>query len=324
LANKFLREFPQELALVPGGVFGFKATLLEAASRGDTKAMGQLAESMARPFYSPVQSFKENPAGTVLMWAMVGGTYAERLRAQVKASNEVERRALEAFADMMAEQRAGVRQGRSASPLHDQARAIQVRAAGQSARFQGMADEVAGKTGGRAVVVPTKTVENMVGKAMRTNPADPGAVLSEMKDVLRASIVMPDWESCKAAARELASRASEIDNSLIVPKESGYKGLHFTIDLGDGVRAEVQLHTEETYALAHGPEGTHGLYEGVRDVLHLPSDQVPPERRAQVDEYLRVVAPRYAAVKIPADVTSEVSSLRPSGPGSERWRRPTR
>jgi hypothetical protein len=307
LANKFLREFPQELALAPGGVLGFKATLLEAASRGDTKAMGELAESMARPFYPPVQSFRENPTGTVLMWAMVGGTYAERLRGQVRASNEVERRALEAFGDMMQEQQAAPR-------LQREARAIQARAAARLSQLQTVGQEVAEAVGGRLVVGPVKGIDRMVQKAWSTHRRDPSAALAGMKDVLRASLVVPDLPSYEAAARELARRAVAVDSSLLRPKTSGYQGFHVTIDLGGGVLAEVQLHTEATYALTHGAKGTHGAYEGVRELLPRDQEELSPSEQRAVLRFHRENRARYTvALGMPKQMRERISSLRSGG-----------
>jgi hypothetical protein len=258
LANKFLREFPQELALAPGGVLGFKATLLEAVSRGDTKAMGQLAESMARPFYSPVQSFKENPAGTVLMWAMVGGTYAERLRAQVKASNEVERRALEAFADMMAEQRreaqfSGLtvpdRAGREALKSAPVKTVVQ-RAQAMQRQLAAFGKRLAAQLPGAWWFGEAKSQESIELKVARKQEyGNPEYTHADLNDHIRGTVMVQDWAQAPEVIRKLRAAGFVPDGSVFTSMNDfgfmGAKGERLVGPLG----AEVQVWTPEGWEL---------------------------------------------------------------------------
>ncbi len=83
--QRFVRDLPQELALLTGGIVGFKANLMLSAVKGDEKAVGEMAKGFTRPFYSPQESFRENPAGAVVMWALVGGGAGWRAFKSVRA-----------------------------------------------------------------------------------------------------------------------------------------------------------------------------------------------------------------------------------------------
>ena len=117
------------------------------------------------------------------------------------------------------------------------------------AEKQPMLDEIsrriANQVGGR-VEGSAKTVRSIMNKVLRKRAKgqlDYNAYTP--KDHARTSIIVKSGEVFPRVIRELLAQGFEIeDTTETALNDFGYRGLHATRSLGDGINGEIQLHTE--------------------------------------------------------------------------------
>lgn len=124
-----------------------------------------------------------------------------------------------------------------------------------------------------------KSIGSIVGKVLR-KPL--GYTVADMKDHARAAIFLNDFSEAPAAARALRDRREFQGESTIEEplNQFGYRGLALTTAMGDGINAEVQLHTQASWRLK---QITDRIYRKYRGYWFRGELRLPPELRFQRD-----------------------------------------
>ena len=112
-----------------------------------------------------------------------------------------------------------------------------------------------------------KSIESMVNKVQRkreSGQSDYG-VLS-MKDHARAALLLQDLSQVPETIQKLKEHFPNLTGEVFLEtplNRSGYRGIHLTIDLGDGIRGEIQLSTPQAWAIK---KETDAIYEKWRNI----------------------------------------------------------
>lgn len=132
-------------------------------------------------------------------------------------------------------------------------------------QFHDALDQIAQQYAGRALS-SVKDPNTMARKILEhRNGSEPEYGLQDVGDSLRGAVVVQDEsqipQTAQAIENEVRNRGWKVTNTQDFfgrPGDTGYKGYHIDIEMPDGQKAEVQLHTPASWASARL---THPAYE---------------------------------------------------------------
>lgn len=147
-----------------------------------------------------------------------------------------------------------------AEELHRQAQAAQERLVGglhEAVDTLGFSVEDGG----------AKSVRSILDKVARKQAAgDGGYDLYTMKDHARAAVLTDRLDELPAAVVALKKRFPAMTGEAFLEQplnNTGYRGVHLTVPMGDGINAEIQIHTKETWRIK---KLTDAIYDKWRNV----------------------------------------------------------
>lgn len=95
-----------------------------------------------------------------------------------------------------------------------------------------------------------KSPESLVRKVMTKRESNPDYGLTSPKDHARGSIYLDSYRQVPQALEQILQRHpdAQVESTLENPlNHYGYRGVHVTFPLGDGITGELQLHTEQSW-----------------------------------------------------------------------------
>ncbi len=147
--------------------------------------------------------------------------------------------------------------------------------------FDNKLKQIAAKFNAEAVIPPTlKSIGRTVEKTVVTN----AGVFSRMKDILRGSIVVDSLADVEGVLNDVQSQFTiygEIKNRFSPPLPNGYADVLLNVDLGNNVRAEIQIHIPE---MIEAKEVAHPLYNDYRTIAENPKLKADPAKKAEADK----------------------------------------
>ncbi|MEN6581693.1 MAG: hypothetical protein ABFD54_04530 [Armatimonadota bacterium] len=165
--------------------------------------------------------------------------------------------------------------------------------------FKQLGDEIAGTVGG-TFGNGVKSIESLAAKVERKQVEKPEYNASTPKDHVRGKILIKDWSEAPTVIRELQRRGFAIENTIDQPmNEFGYRGLHSSVSLGDGVNGEIQVHTPESWALKLK---TDDIYQKWRNEDPIKLSKTNPER------YSEYISDRDASQRLWSDYWDSIGS----------------
>ena len=95
-----------------------------------------------------------------------------------------------------------------------------------------------------------KSEDSIVAKVYRKQAEKPGYYLDDLSDLAREAVIVDRPEQMVEVVRRLSGPEAELDVNLTKPmNQFGYRGIHVTRKMSNGLTAEVQIHTPESWAL---------------------------------------------------------------------------
>lgn len=167
------------------------------------------------------------------------------------------------------------------SEFYDKAGSLMPRVAEKQIQLEGIIDGIARSMGDNVVFWGAqKSLSSTALKMFRKNKE--GYI---PKDSTRASIGLSSFQEYPDAIMKLREQGFEVENTLDKPlNQLGYRGVHATKDLGDGIHGEVQLHTKDSWMLKES--WSDEVYRQWRLYEKDGKLQVPPEMREALDKDL--------------------------------------
>jgi hypothetical protein len=178
-------------------------------------------------------------------------------------------------------------------------------------RLDAIGSEIAAAAGGRWQGTP-KSVKSLVEKVTRKRRMGRSDYdIYSPKDHARGTITVARWDDVPTVLELLREQGFAIEVTIDQPlNQFGYRGINTTVALGDQINGEIQIHTEESWALK---KQTDELYNKWRDVLvdvdsidTIPADQAR-QMRDDIAECWSLWENYWATV--PEALKSAISSL---------------
>ncbi|MDJ0696921.1 hypothetical protein [Mastigocoleus sp. MO_188.B34] len=147
--------------------------------------------------------------------------------------------------------------------------------------FQKLIQEIAIKTGGQTKFAPLKGRKRTEEKIQ----ADYGGDASQVKDVLRASIIYEKFEQVELGLKELQQEGKivALKDRFKNPTESGYRDILLNVETENGIVAEIQLHLG---SILQAKKQGHALYKQQREIeakSRIENRPLTKEERLQYD-----------------------------------------
>ena len=117
-----------------------------------------------------------------------------------------------------------------------------------------------------------KSAESIANKVLRHK--NPEYTVYSMKDHARGVIFLNDFSEVPKVVKSLKEMNDSLTGEVSIEKplnESGYRGIHLVLDLGNNINGEIQLHTNESWKIK---KETDKIYEKWRDIDY---DDMTPE-----------------------------------------------
>ena len=117
-----------------------------------------------------------------------------------------------------------------------------------------------------------KSVSSIVNKVIRHN--NPEYTVYSMKDHARGVIFLNDFSEVSKVIKSLKKTDDSLIGEVFIEEplnESGYRGIHLALNLGDGINGEIQLHTRKSWKIK---KETDKIYEKLRNA---DKDKFSPE-----------------------------------------------
>jgi hypothetical protein len=118
-----------------------------------------------------------------------------------------------------------------------------------------------------------KSVDSIVNKVMRKNNSD--YTVNSMKDHARGVIYINDYSEVPKVLEALSKRAKLNGEEFITEplNNLGYRAVHLSTDLGDGINGEIQLHTRESWGIKEVTDGIYGRWRD-KDLAKLTPEEL--------------------------------------------------
>ncbi len=127
-----------------------------------------------------------------------------------------------------------------------------------------------------------KSVTSIVEKTLRRREEKPDYATDDIKDHVRGALIVKDYGQVQAVVNELARRGGwrpevHIDDAWNV---FGYRGIHFARSMGNGINAEVQIHTPESWKLKEWSDPIYRKWRQFTPVKLSAADAMTRQRYA--------------------------------------------
>lgn len=151
----------------------------------------------------------------------------------------------------------GIFQNRKAARVYDMAKAKQE-------SFDNIIKQVSQENGIGYINGGTKSVESMINKVNRKISNDPNYGFDSIKDHNRSAMLLNDFSEVSKVIDSIKSKIKLEGEAFIETplNNTGYRGIHLTTKLGDGINAEIQIHTKESWRIK---KETDKIYDKWRD-----------------------------------------------------------
>ncbi len=131
------------------------------------------------------------------------------------------------------------------------------------------------------------------------------------KDHARGTITVTRWEDVPTVLELLREQGFAVEVTVDQPlNQFGYRGINTTVALGDRINGEIQIHTEEGWAVK---KQTDDLYRKWRDDIEAVTNvqTLSPEKIKAFDDDVAHTKALWAAywAAVPEDVKASISAL---------------
>jgi len=151
-----------------------------------------------------------------------------------------------------------------------------------------------------------KSPESIYNKVKRKNETNPEYSVDSIKDGVRGTVIVKDVNDIPNVLQELKDKGYEIEANIEKPlNDFGYKGINTNVDLGDGYKGEVQVHTPESWKIK---KESDAIYQKWRDKV---DDTLSPDelKEYQKDiEHSIKLSDNYWG-NLPEDLRDNISSF---------------
>ncbi len=141
-----------------------------------------------------------------------------------------------------------------------------------------------------------KSIESIINKVMRKLRRG-NYDFYTLKDHARAAVVVNSLEEVPAIVSALKQKFPGLTGEVFLEtplNKSGYRGIHLTIPLGNGLNAEIQITTQEAWKIK---KQTDAIYEKWRNIEEYNmTDQQRAERQADYEQSARLWEDYYSGL----------------------------
>lgn len=170
--------------------------------------------------------------------------------------------------------------------LWGEAEAMQAKAKTHLTEFAAMLNGVARELGLPAPSIKEKSVRSVAAKVLRRRPVKPDYNVATPQDHVRGAIYLNTWGDVARVVPALQKLVGQLggESSVEEPMNKfGYRGLMLSFRWPDGVGAEIQLHTADSWALKKRTDDLYVRWRNVLDV-EIPNLSAAEQKQLFADQ----------------------------------------